>query len=838
MPKNNIIINKHIASPAELADDRLRLIAENLQDIICAHDRGGKIVYITPSIKKILKYEPKDLLGKEYLSSIHPFDAAKLRSFNFLKNLIAGKFSKFELRVKSADGEYVWFETLIKFIRDDRNNISEIITTSRDVTPRKISEEEIQRLTLNLENIVQERTSQLIKTNESLFREIEERKAAERALKKSAEFYHAVSELASDFIYIILLDGKECLTIDWISDSFASISSYDPIDIKCVTHITKFFHPDDVETYLQAKKRIAETGRGEEIEYRIITSDGETKYLAERNLPVFDSARNKVARIYSAATDITERRKFIDELINLNMAIEASTDYVFITNNRFLVQYCNKAFEVLLEKPRNEILGKTPREVLPSDELPEGFLENFFQNLMSRKPFRFEAFGRKKNGDIYYTEELIAPVFDDKGELTNYIATGRDITERKKAEQELNKYKNHLEKLVDERTAELTLANERLIDEIDERITIGEALQESESRLRLITDNIQDLITVTAPGGDVIYASQSVYPLLGYHAEELIGINAYSLIHPDDVESIKKQREIHIRERSLFKFDYRLRRKTGEYIWVETLMKYIFDDNGNLVEGQSSSRNVTQRKAAEEEVLKAYEKEKKLNELKSRLVSTISHEFRTPLTSIFASAEMLERYINKWSESKKLENIKRIQKSVEHMIEMLNETLSMSKADAGKINFEPVIFEVVPFCQSILDEINPIKTEVHKLTLSASSERLVCNQDSKLLSIILLNLVSNAIKYSPGGGEVTLSVEERHWGYIFTVTDQGIGIEEKDLNEISQPFFRGKNIGGIKGTGLGLSIVKKYLEIIGGTIEINSKLGKGTTVIVEIPSIK
>ncbi|HEX2982165.1 MAG TPA: HAMP domain-containing sensor histidine kinase, partial [Ignavibacteriales bacterium] len=199
--------------------------------------------------------------------------------------------------------------------------------------------------------------------------------------------------------------------------------------------------------------------------------------------------------------------------------------------------------------------------------------------------------------------------------------------------------------------------------------------------------------------------------------------------------------------------------------------------------------------------------------------------------------EMLERYVNKWSDEKKLENIKRIQKSVEHMIEMLNETLSISKADAGKIAFAPQRFEAVSLCRSILDEIAPIKGDGHILTLICEDEQLFCTQDNKLLATVLTNLISNAIKYSPHGGEIKLSLEKTDSGIRYTVADQGIGIEENDLREIFQPFFRGKNIGGIKGTGLGLSIVKKYLEIIGGAIEINSELGKGTAIVVDVPAI-
>lgn len=818
-------------------EERLRIITDNLQDIICAYDRWGKLAYVTPSVKNILDYEPNTLLGKEYLSLIHPFDAAKLRSFNFIKNLLTGEIDKFEMRIKTYKGEYVWLETLIKFIRDDRGRTLEIITTSRDVTPRKVSEEEIQRLTLNLENIVQERTAQLIKTNESLFREIEERKAAEKALKKSAEFYHAVSELASDYIYIVLTGKDGRMKVDWMSDSLASLTSHDKPGAADIDQISKILHPDDMKPYLQAKQRIADTGKGEDIEYRIMTAGGKTRYLIEHNLPVFDPLKNRVARIYSAAADITERREFINQLMNLNMAIEASTDYVFITDKEFKIEYCNKAFEYLIERPRAEIIGKEPREVLSMEEASEDFLKTFFQSLMSRKPFRFEAKGRKKNGDIYYTEELVAPVFDDKGELAHYISTGRNITERKKAENELNTYKNHLEKLVEERTAELTLTNDRLIDEIDERITIAEALQESENRLRLITDNIQDLICVNDTTGMIQYISHSVYSLLGMRPEELIGASAYDLIHPDDLPGIFQKRMDNISKRSVYKIEYRLRNKQGNYIWMESIIKNIFDASGSITEVQSSSRDITHRKTAEEEVLRAYEQEKKLNELKSRLVSTISHEFRTPLTSIFASAEMLERYVNKWSDEKKLENIRRIQKSVEHMIEMLNETLSISKADAGKIAFTPQRFEAVSLCRTILDEIAPIKGDGHKLTLICGDDQLFCSQDNKLLATVLTNLISNAIKYSPQGGEIKLSLEKTDSGIRYTVADQGIGIEENDLREIFQPFFRGKNIGGIKGTGLGLSIVKKYLEIIGGVIEIKSELGKGTAIVVDVPAI-
>jgi signal transduction histidine kinase len=171
------------------------------------------------------------------------------------------------------------------------------------------------------------------------------------------------------------------------------------------------------------------------------------------------------------------------------------------------------------------------------------------------------------------------------------------------------------------------------------------------------------------------------------------------------------------------------------------------------------------------------------------------------------------------------------------MIEMLNETLSMSKADAGKVNFAPDTFEVVSFCKVIMEELSVINTDSHTLTFACESQHIYINQDSKLLAIVVTNLISNAIKYSPNGGEVKISIKERPGGIIVTVSDQGIGIDEKDLREIFQPFFRGKNIGNIKGTGLGLSIVKKYIEIIGGTIDFQSELGKGSSVIDDIPSI-
>ncbi|MBE9145636.1 hybrid sensor histidine kinase/response regulator [Planktothrix mougeotii] len=220
---------------------------------------------------------------------------------------------------------------------------------------------------------------------------------------------------------------------------------------------------------------------------------------------------------------------------------------------------------------------------------------------------------------------------------------------------------------------------------------------------------------------------------------------------------------------------------------------------------------------------------------KSRFLSIASHDLKTPLTAIQMSAGMLKDYSDKWTEDKKQKHLDRIQTSVSNMNNLLEELLILSRAESGKLIFNPEPTQVVAFCQSIIEEIKPLAQAGHRVLFMSSQEVIHGNLDKPLLRHILINLLSNAIKYSPNGGTVSLKIHQDGKFIWFEIADEGIGLPMDYQAKLFQQFERASNVGNIKGTGLGLSIVKQAVDLHQGQIKVESEVGKGTIFTVTLP---
>jgi signal transduction histidine kinase len=227
--------------------------------------------------------------------------------------------------------------------------------------------------------------------------------------------------------------------------------------------------------------------------------------------------------------------------------------------------------------------------------------------------------------------------------------------------------------------------------------------------------------------------------------------------------------------------------------------------------------------------------EKELGELKISLFSLISHEFRTPLSVILASSQLLEEILQTLVEEKHLKNLYRIQSSAKLMNQLLTDILTLTRAEAGKLEYKPELLDVEAFCLNLVEDIQFCGLTQHSLKFISKGHCSRVNLDEKLLYSILSNLLLNAIKYSPQGGNVFLCLSCEPKKIVFRVTDEGIGIPLEDQQEIYEPFYRGQNVENIVGTGLGLAVVKKCLEIHRGEITTESEVGVGTTFTVSIP---
>lgn len=227
--------------------------------------------------------------------------------------------------------------------------------------------------------------------------------------------------------------------------------------------------------------------------------------------------------------------------------------------------------------------------------------------------------------------------------------------------------------------------------------------------------------------------------------------------------------------------------------------------------------------------------EKELSELKLQFFSMISHEFRTPLSSILGSAQILDETLRPLVEKQKLKSLYRIRSAAQLMAQLLSDILTLARAEAGKLEFDPKPVEMQTFCLNLLEDMQSLGQSQHSLQFTMQSQCTYAHVDEKLLYSILSNLISNAIKYSPNGGTIDFILSCEPNFLSFKISDEGIGISSETQKNLYEPFRRGRNVGGILGTGLGLAVVKKCLDLHHGEISVQSEVDVGTTFTVTIP---
>ncbi|WP_432809944.1 ATP-binding protein [Pantanalinema sp. GBBB05] len=236
---------------------------------------------------------------------------------------------------------------------------------------------------------------------------------------------------------------------------------------------------------------------------------------------------------------------------------------------------------------------------------------------------------------------------------------------------------------------------------------------------------------------------------------------------------------------------------------------------------------------AETEIRSALKKEQELNRLKSRFVSMVSHEFRTPMTAIRICAELLEHQT--LSEQQRHRYFKQIQTAIHGMTQLLDEVLLLGKTESGSFKYSPELINLKDFCSELIEDLRVMFNAQHQMTYTYTGQSTEVAVDRILLHHILTNLLSNAIKYSPIGGRIQLELNCHNNQVVLRIRDHGMGIPSQDCDRLFDPFHRASNVTGIQGTGLGLAIVKNCVELHGGQIEFETEEGQGTTFTVTLP---
>jgi PAS domain S-box-containing protein len=407
-------------------------------------------------------------------------------------------------------------------------------------------------------------------------------------------------------------------------------------------------------------------------------------------------------------------------------------------------------------------------------------------------------------------------------------------------------------------------------------------MQSDKSHVTSLFENATEGFVVTDSQGNIVLVNPSACRIFGYASEEMIG-QKIELLIPDHY----KQSHVKLRDGFYQQPRNRImghgrelygRKKGGVSFPVEvSLSTYVQNEDRfviafivdithrkeieqNMVKQQKQLERVSDEmrklnaeleakveertvilkealqrlEQSQEELSEALDKERQLSEIKSRFVSMASHEFRTPLSTVLSSASLLSKYTTTEDQPKRERHIEKIKGSVKHLNDLLDDFLSLGKLDEGKVGAEFAGLNLYELVSDTIDEMKGLVKKDQQIAYDHLGPEII-ESDKKLIKNILINLISNAIKFSEEGKTIHVSSHVKEDLAVISVRDEGIGISKEDQSHLFSSFFRGKNALNIQGTGLGLHIVKRYVDLLNGEVNLKSELGKGTIITFTIP---
>ena len=495
---------------------------------------------------------------------------------------------------------------------------------------------------------------------------------------------------------------------------------------------------------------------------------------------------------------------------DLTLLIDTANAPIFGIDSKGLVNEWNQTSEKITGFKKDDVLGKLLVQNYIAKDYQKSVKKVLDDALLGEETANFEFPLFAKDGQRVNVLLNSSARKDANGKIIGVVGVGQDITE---------------------------LAQKR---------------SETESILKELRQFIQ---TANAPifgidnEGHVNEWNQTSEKITGFKKEDVLGKNlVQTYITEDYRESVKKVLDDALIGKETANFEFPLFTKNGQRVMVLLNSSTRRDANGEITGVIGVGQDITElagyRNELEKKVYqrtiklnKALLQEKELNELKSKFVSTASHEFRTPLSAINFAAGSIKKYWAKMEPIMIEKKLDKIEDQVVHMTKLLDDILIVGQADAGKFKNNPVHINFGNFIDEIIEEVYNSQKESHEILLIDAEGLKKSNIfiDEKLGRNIFINLISNAIKFSPDAKKVCIELASKKNYIIISIIDYGIGIHKSELKNIFQPFARGHNVDLIPGTGLGLSIAKEAIEAIEGEIIVNSTIGSGTSFIVKIP---
>jgi PAS domain S-box-containing protein len=380
--------------------------------------------------------------------------------------------------------------------------------------------------------------------------------------------------------------------------------------------------------------------------------------------------------------------------------------------------------------------------------------------------------------------------------------------------EEVNRHAAELEWRVAERTAEL---------------------QHTTERVEAILNSSSDMVIVLRLDGTITNTNPALTIAFGYTADEVFGHPLTMLFEPQSADLILETLQKVVTEgQESVRTEFLARRNDGTNFHADCAFSLIKETDEKIVGLVCSLRDISVRRNMEDELRVALAQEKELSELKSRFVSMVSHEYRTPLAVILASTDIMINYSDRLSDDRKTDHLLKIRDQIHRLVSLLEDVLTLGKAETVGLEFRPVSLNLESYCQIFIEEVQQATKAEERIVFIVKEPCGNVLADEKLLRQIIVNLLSNAVKYSPADSKVYFDLSCNGEQATFRIRDEGIGIPQEDQDRLFQSFHRAKNVGAISGTGLGLVIIQRAVEAHGGTISFESQEGVGTTFIVTI----
>ena len=779
------IFEKYLAlEKSKETEKQYQALVESSQDLIWKCDCEGRFVFLNRAWEEIAGYKIEEMLGRPFTYFQLPHNAEKdLQEFILL---LAGKeIRNYEMHFVSRRGENIDVIINAKNNVDENGKLLGVSGTGHNITEFNKAQLALRRREEQTRNI----------------------------LVTAMDGYWSVNEKG------IIVDVNDAA-------SFISGFSKDELVGKYIYELEASEMPGEVFEHI---KVVFQKGQ-DRFESKHRKKDGS---VIDVEMSVTWNPESKM--FFSFVRDITEQKRSQEQVQMLAHSIRSVGECVSVTDLENNIIFANESFCATYGYKNEELIGSN-MSIVSSGKNNNDIAEIIIKATLNGG-WHGELINKRKNGEEFPIELSTSEIYDESRNVIALIGVAKDITERKKAEQ---------------------------------------LLVNSEERFRTMADFNYDWEYWIGPDRKYVYISPSCERITGYPAPRFAADTNFlsKIMHPEDSANYAEHLNETLKDEAPTNIDFRIFNSSGKIRWINHVCQPVFDSEGKYLGRRASNRDITDRKLIEielerhkghlEELVvertkeveninfrlieqlnkqKSYEmmleeslsKEKELSEMKSRFITTTSHEFRTPLTAILSSVELIERYGENWQKDKIDEHSGRIKNSVFYLTKLLENILTIGRTENGSIQFKPVKINLRRFCNELLKDLESYSKQSHSMEFSYNSAKNEFYLDKDLLRFILVNLLTNAYKYSPAGGKVSFSVIEKNKKLEFVIRDEGIGIPADERNHLFEPFYRASNSKDVQGTGLGLSIVKRSVELHNGEIYYDSILNKGTAFYVIIP---